>query len=309
MRSVYGSPKIDAIRLTIVCRTIDMLGFLLKPFAYKGFYRSSGLLSKLLPGSHHLVVALNNDKFLFSARDPYWLRLISSNFWYEIEIEQILRKIGAIDYAFLDCGSNLGYWAIKATGGDFGQHPTVAIEPVPQNFKLLEENRKLNNDRFRTIQAALYSKPDLNVSMIADPGDAISNVGAHIDIESSTKDAIAFVKTVTIEQVVTMAGFEGRKLVIKLDVEGAEVPALEGAGTTLSNDALIMYEDHGKDKESIISRYLLDKGFVIFWVSNGAIKKIDGIEQIIKIKNDPTDGYNFFATLPNSSFEKILSGL
>lgn len=307
MRSVYGSPKIEAIRLTLVCRAIDILGFLLKPFGYKGFYRSSSLLSQLLPSDQHLVVALNEDKFLFSTRDPYWLRLICSSFFYEIEIEQVLKKINTIDYAFLDCGSNLGYWAVKATGRDFGPHPTVAIEPVPQNFKLLEENKKINNARFHTIQAAIYSQSGLNVAMMTDPADSSSNVGAHIDIESSSKDAIAFVKTVTVEQIVSMAGFDGYKLVIKLDVEGAEIPALEGAGSVLLNDVLIMYEDHGKDKESITSRYLLDKGYAIFWMSNGTVKKVNGIEQIFKIKRDPKNGYNFFATLPDSSFYKLLS--
>lgn len=308
MRTVYASPKINIIRLTIVCRAIDLLGFLLKPFKYKGFYRSTRLLSKLLPGDqHNLVVSINDAKFLFHTRDPYWLRLACSNFWYEPEIEYVLRKINMVDYAFLDCGSNLGYWSVNVAGGEFGQHPTVAIEPILENFKILKKNKKLNNAQFHTIQAAIYSVSDLNVAMVTDPIDSISNVGAHIDIEASPNDAFALVKTVTIEQVVSMVGLDGHKLVIKLDVEGAEVSALEGAGSVLLNDVLIMYEDHGKDRQSVTSLYLLDRDFAIFWVSNGIVNKVDGIEQILKIKQDPKVGYNFFATRPDSSFYKSLS--
>jgi hypothetical protein len=62
------------------------------------------------------------------------------------------------------------------------------------------------------------------------------------------------------------------------------------------------------NENSVVSRYLLDLGFGIFWVSNGIVKKIDGIEQIFKIKRNRSHGYNFFAARPDSSFYKLLLG-
>jgi FkbM family methyltransferase len=309
VRTVYASPQRDLGRLTILLRTIDLFGFLLSQFKFKGFYHLIGLLSKLTPKDEHLMVVLNdNSRFLFCARDPYWMRLICSRYVYEAEIEQVLKKISTIDYAFLDCGSNLGYWAVKVTGRDLGQHSTVAIEPVPSSFKLLEENRKLNNNRFRTIQAAVYSDSGLDLPMAKVSGNTVANVGAHIAIETSSEDIIAFVQTITIEQIIRETGFNGRKLVVKLDVEGAEIPALEGSRSVLLGDLLVIYEDHGMDKKSTVSRYILDKGFVIFEVSNGITRKVDGIEQICKIKQNPRYGYNFFATRPSSSFYELLVG-
>src|SRR5690606_10171467 len=55
-------------------------------------------------------------------------------------------------------------------------------------------------------------------------------------------------------------------LVIKLDVEGSEIQALQGALATIrSHDVLVAYECHGSDSDCSVSRYVMKTlGLAVF---------------------------------------------
>jgi hypothetical protein len=52
-------------------------------------------------------------------------------------------------------------------------------------------------------------------------------------------------------------------VVCKLDVEGAEIAAMEGATRAFFGDTVFIYEDHGKGVDCLPSQYLLDRGIEV----------------------------------------------
>jgi hypothetical protein len=94
-------------------------------------------------------------------------------------------------------------------------------------------------------------------------------------------------------------------VVVKLDVEGAEIPAVEGARKTLSErDVVFLFEDHGQDPTCKVSRHLMDMGMVV--MSPGRRRPLE-IREIAALKIDPTRGFNFAACRPDAPFVESLA--
>src|SRR5213075_2031803 len=90
------------------------------------------------------------------------------------------------------------------------------------------------------------------------------------------------------EQVTTLAlddlGLRGM-IVIKLDVEGAEVDALRGAAALLEGDTLVSYEDHAADPTCAPTQAILGRGLSVFWCApNGEIRQVRGANGVRAIK-------------------------
>ena len=83
---------------------------------------------------------------------------------------------------------------------------------------------------------------------------------------------------------------------VKLDVEGAEINAVSGLGDLLQTRQIaIVYEDHGKDREHNVSRYLQSIGMIILDPTTGNELTIDDLDSI---KVRAGTGYNFLAVRP-----------
>jgi FkbM family methyltransferase len=98
------------------------------------------------------------------------------------------------------------------------------------------------------------------------------------------------------------------KIVLKLDVEGAELEALEGLGHHLQSVELIVYEDHGKDAACTVTKHILSRGFEVFgWDGTVGLRRMRDLHSVQSIKTDVHRGYNFFACRQNSSvFHSLL---
>ena len=82
-------------------------------------------------------------------------------------------------------------------------------------------------------------------------------------------------------------------MVVKLDVEGAEIPAFEGAGDVLAQRRVtVVYEDHGADATHKVTRHVLDLGMGVFDPTTGAPLTIEGVAAR---KTDTVHGFNFLA--------------
>ncbi len=169
----------------------------------------------------------------------------------------VLHVLRATDL-FADIGANAGSYtllACRAVGA-----AGVAFEPFPPTFQRLSENVRLNRleERVRCLNMALGREPGTarftsgldTVNHILGTGE--DDAGA-VSVPVSTLDA-------------ALAG--AAPAVMKIDVEGYELPVLEGGGATLRNEALLAVimelngsgERYGHD-ESRIAAMMRDLGF------------------------------------------------
>ncbi len=147
----------------------------------------------------------------------------------------------------LDCGANIGYYALLMGKrvGDTGR--ILAIEPAPYNYHLLNLNVLLNNmdHVIKTI----------NVGAAAQSGESVLHLSKHSNCHtfhpaSHRKNIDApLVGTVAV-QVLSIADFVkeyGRFELVRTDTEGFEVEILEGLLPALSDQLFrpkILFETH-----------------------------------------------------------------
>ena len=99
------------------------------------------------------------------------------------------------------------------------------------------------------------------------------------------------------------------RIVIKLDVEGAEIPALEGAQHSVKDRQLLfLYEDHRQDAASRISAYFLHRlGFDVFcWDKEYSVRRMSSHAAISSAKARSSVALNFAACAPGSVFPRLL---
>ena len=288
----------------MINKLIIFTGFETSFFSFKGYYRLNSIISYFVDKKKIKKIKLNSDTYFnFIFKDPYYNRLIYPKFKYEPEIEFILRKLKKLNYLFIDVGANFGYWSLKASSKEFNKKKVIAIEPLRSNFNFLKKNLLDNNNRFEILNIGAGEKKKYSKIFFS---GKLSNAGASINKNSET-DLInsEIIKIDTIDNILLKK--KDKRFVIKLDVEGNEIKALNGARNTLKKDCLIIYEDHGKDKLHLNSKYLLKEKFSLYFFNEKKIykiKKINELDYIKKLKH----GYNFLAT-KSSFFKKKIQNL
>jgi hypothetical protein len=99
-------------------------------------------------------------------------------------------------------------------------------------------------------------------------------------------------------------------IMIKLDVEGLEIEAIEGAGRLLATDSIVICEDHGSDRTHSVSRHLLTKtALKVFVFDPAACGYVPVVTTTIldRIKRYGWVGYNVCATASPFWEDRILS--
>jgi FkbM family methyltransferase len=199
--------------------------------------------------------------------------------------------------ALLDCGSNIGYWAARYARKCL----VIAVEPVPTVYTSLRGTAQANG--FVALHRAVWSRNGETVELTWNPGGetAASAVYAH-------DGARARVSAITIDELAETHA-DGRPLVVKLDVEGAEAQAVDGAERT-GRGALWIYEDHGKDREHTATARFLASGFQVLDITSRArATQISSLGELSGVKTDRRRGYNFAAfheTGPWAAFGRTL---
>jgi FkbM family methyltransferase len=141
----------------------------------------------------------------------------------------------------IDAGACEGFFSLYAF--EKGANQVIAIEPL---YSLKESllktfQEKVKTQQFSVISAALSNK---NTTMFLDSqGDYVCD--SHI-IETQNGHGVA-VSVTTIDTICEHYQLQGKGL-IKMDIEGYEMKALEGAKQTLANDkpqlAIAVYHDY-----------------------------------------------------------------
>jgi FkbM family methyltransferase len=139
----------------------------------------------------------------------------------------------------LDVGANIGWYSLVIEKITKATLDILAFEPDADNFALLAENIRRNNCRMVTpIQAA--AGPDPGQQLLY--RYARGNAGRHslLPIHESTPICV---ETVRLDEVWQQRGLGNRVLrLIKIDVEGYEFKALQGAGQLLARCQWVLAE-------------------------------------------------------------------
>jgi len=241
----------------------------------------------------------NVGLYEFDLTDGYWNRLVSSGFAYEPELERVLFALSDVGFAFLDCGANYGFWSVYVSSPLMGAKRCLAIEASAESYEQLQRNAELNDGRFATLRQAISNRSGKQVAFSLPAMDSLGGHSArHIVDVPTDGDSVELVGTVSIDDaVVRHFGNPVTPLVIKLDVEGAEVEALEGGCETLKRDCLLLYEDHGKDGTHAVTRYIRSElGLQVYFLpAAGDIRPVHNLHDLDAIKVNEGVGYNFLA--------------
>ena len=234
------------------------------------------------------VVGSNNDESI-----PRTIEL--NNGYYEAEISQLLKQIIHEDWICIDVGANIG--AITLMMASLANKGEVhCFEPVPQNYKFLEQNIHSNNIKNTTLNnLGLFSKEKTLTFHYVEEfagGAYYSPLGV-----SDIRETLVNVECLTLDKYIhDHSDIIPRVNLIKIDVEGAEEDVLVGAYNTIkkySPDLIIEFNPaaslnfYGKDMRGVYDK-IVDFGYQVNLIirSGGGLSLIQNYEDLLQLVND-----------------------
>lgn len=173
----------------------------------------------------------------------------------------------------IDAGANIGFYSLLASSylGEKGK--VFAFEPVPANYKKLESNIEQSQKKnIEVIKMGLWHKLDTLTFSLSD--DMQDNQGSFTASETNSSGEKFSCPVVTLDQLVAEERIPQVDL-IKMDIEGAELFALQGAQNTIEKyqpSFLMEINQEACDAFSYpsqaIDELLLPLGYKIFRVSS-----------------------------------------
>ncbi|MCF1506629.1 FkbM family methyltransferase [Streptomyces glomeratus] len=284
---------------------VGLLARAARPVGHRGVQRLTWMLGRHFATDNHVTLRIGDGSRLrVYLDDGYWVKLLDPAFVYEPEIREMLGRVLTSEAVFLDCGANIGYWSVLAR---HRARCVVAVEASPETFRRLTDNIALNDGDVEVVHAALWEQDEATLSIV---GHHLAHAAASVcerngDLGRDGWQAFS-VPSVTVDTLLQRhcAGPAG-PVVVKLDVEGAEIPAVKGAANALrERDVIFLFEDHGNDPTCKVSRHFMEMGLVV--MSPGRRSPLT-IREIAAVKTDPTRGYNFAACRPDAPFVESLA--
>ncbi|BAZ94548.1 SAM-dependent methyltransferases [Thiohalobacter thiocyanaticus] len=311
MKASYGSPQLveDSRAHRLHLNLMQVVTRVIGPV---GRVRGIGIASKIFPYSDALVqIRLSDDAlFIFPVYDPYWFYYLVLRKSFESRLQAFLSRIYQIEFSFIDGGANFGYWSALLSSPSWGAHSCVAVEASNETFSVLCQTAKKNESRFECINAALYSSSGNTISFT----EGSRHAGRHIvdgtieklevnDIKLfSPSERLVKVVTTSVDDIYHKMFSDQDRVLIKLDVEGAEIEAFKGALDTAKRNSIFIYEDYGSDQN--VTRYLINQGFEIYVPQiDGSLLRIPDYRSAVEYKNkNKKDDHNFVAWKTRSDY-------
>jgi FkbM family methyltransferase len=260
-------------------------------FSHRGYNGCANLLRRTLP-ERDIEIRLNSDAtFAFPYGDGYWSKLLNRSFSYEDELDLLFQDSTDIDYTLLDCGANYGYWSVLVSSAPYGSHKAIAVEPSSQNFAKLANNAKINGNRFDVMKCAIgASRGTAHLSGTKHEAFSIAGDAA----EGEDVPVIALDNLLDDGKIAA----DGKYL-IKLDVEGVEIEAINGGARLLQGDSVLLCEEHGNDRQHTVSRYILEQTplkLIVYDPRSQRMESVTELSILDRIKVSTHVGYNVFGT-------------
>ncbi len=264
----------------------------------RGLYgRFARGLGRVFPSQNAVFVQQGNESaFKIYLNDGYWTRFALYRTDYEPEVATVLRAAAGHTDMFCDLGANKGYWSVRAAPHFAHIH---AVEASAETFAALTEN-VVGLPNVVRHKRAIHTESGRKLRFLNVP---LSHASARIAEASEGADET--VETIAIDDLIPA----GTAALIKLDVEGAEIAAFDGAERALDDGSVFIYEDHGNDAECLPSAHLLQDGKNSVYSIGIMPRRLHSVPEIRAVKTDPYKGYNFLVARRESELLRaILEG-
>lgn len=179
--------------------------------------------------------------------------------WREKEVLKTIREHLGSDDVFVDAGANIGFYTIAASKlvGISGR--VISIEMMPDTATILRRHCDINNiTNVKIEEYALSENSDETIIARVPVGSyGQASIGGTEIVGDVQK---VEVRTTTLDELIK----EDEKIkLIKMDLEGVELTAIEGAIKTLQETAYLIYECWDGRKDDQVSTQLIEMGFSI----------------------------------------------
>lgn len=186
----------------------------------------------------------------------------------------------------LDIGANIGWYSILFNKLMPAGSKIIAFEPDPLNYELLTQNIALNHaENVQACQFALSNKKETKKLYLY----SNKNLGRHSLLDINDDSHFVEVETRVLDDELQNMGinFEDIKIA-KIDIEGYEYFALQGAGKVLQNVACVVSEfvpahmKKGGVKASNLIELMKQNGFKPNMIEQGKLTPLafDALESI-----------------------------
>lgn len=161
---------------------------------------------------------------------------------YELPIQKCLTRELKPGDVFYDIGANAGFFSLLGSKCVGQKGHVFAFEPLPENIETLKSQLEVNHIANCAVVEAAVSDSVGTVGLCQGPHSSMAYIGRK---GNDGEDSIV-VKTLTLDE---FASTERPPNFIKIDIEGAEILALRGAGALLksANRPKLLIELHGED--------------------------------------------------------------
>ncbi len=178
-------------------------------------------------------------------------------FWagtYEPEVTGVIESVELDGRQAWDVGAHAGYFAL--TLARRGAR-VVALEANPETAERLRRNITLNEADVEVVEAAAAAEPG-HVSFDAVPGQRRAQ--SKISESGGTR-----VEAITLDGLLDRFGAPA---FVKMDIEGAELPALRAAPRLVAAKPTILVEVHRERDEPELDTLLRDAGYGVAWTGS-----------------------------------------
>jgi FkbM family methyltransferase len=203
----------------------DMLGnFLRVTPSFRGKWRLREMWQRTVADGDHRIARLPDGSILEVRLDVLYEQMVwlQDEEWDELRYLQNKLRPGDV---FIDVGANIGLWTLVAATSVGPSGRVFSFEPNPTTFDRLSENIKLNGkvSRVEAFSKAV-SADERVVSFVCDRQHNLSAISSSGDGPYTKR-----VPTLALDCLLANKLVVSRLAGIKLDTEGHELEALQGA--------------------------------------------------------------------------------
>ena len=273
--------------------TVKIIGWLLSWVNFKFYYR----FCRFVLAHETTLFSVTRPGFViqFMKNDPYWSRLISSKFQYEPEVEACLRKYLNEKIGFIDCGANIGYWTLHAAKICRVKH-FACVEPNPEIIQILRSNLEINELKAVVHEGAISESSETGYAKFHYENLPGMHAGSSIFTKGSGKELMINVPIISLSGLIKEMLYNVDQIVLKVDIEGAEVTSFKQIDESIRKRVIVIYEDHGSDIDCSATSWLLEHGgYHIYSLSGKSTLEISDLFDVRRVKKKSSVGYNFLA--------------